>query len=105
MSLNDAGLSWGVWGGVGRDDELALMVLNLRSPWVFWVEVAAGNGGQSCGGWMWDFRDVGGGGAAKTAASGSTLFWGPEENPVGAWLTGAPEGLVEVTNANNGLEH
>lgn len=24
---------------------------------------------------------------------------------MGAWLTGAPEGLVEVTNANNGLEH
>lgn len=46
-----------------------------------------------------------GGGAAKTSTSGSTLFWGPEENPVGAWLTGAPEVLVEVTNANNGLEH
>lgn len=24
---------------------------------------------------------------------------------MGAWLTGAPEVLVEVTNASNGLEH
>lgn len=52
---------------------------------------------EGCGG--------GRGGAAKTSTSGSTLFWGPEENPLGAWLTGAPEGLVEVTNASNGLEH
>ena len=89
--------------GVGKDDELSFSGVEF--------EVSVGPPCRSqcpAGGWrwrlerwglVWDLRRLGG-----NNSLGKHGMLGPGGEPCMAWLTGAQEGFVEVTNPNNGLE-
>ena len=76
-------MGWG-WG---KTMSLALVLLNLWSPWV--LSLAVGVGAWRDAGWIWDLPGLGG---ARRALR-SIPFWGQEENPCFVWLVVLREAL------------